>query len=127
MKTTAVILLFLSFAVVSCGKKEEPMTQKDSVMVRPIAPAKDTVLQDGSDPKTGLVIDRARMRTPEHQKLLNRFSPPQVVNIYHDFKPLRKADLKQEQIDAYLKQKKITIEELKAILEEGDLLGWSKQ
>ena len=76
---------------------------------------------------SGLYIDRSRLRTPEHDKLLERFSPSQVVDIYHDFKPLRKPQTTEDEIDAYIKQKKITTEELKAVLEEGDRLGWAKK
>lgn len=123
-----ILFLVLSLAILSsCSKKEEIAKPGDSVIVKPIAPAKDSVLQEGADPKTGLVIDRARLRTPEHEKTLERFHPSEVVNIYHDFRPFRKPTITQEEIDAFLKKKKITIDELKAILSEGDLLGWSKQ
>jgi hypothetical protein len=123
-----ILFLLLSLTVLSsCSKKEEVVKPGDSVITHPIAPAKDTVLQEGIDPTHGLLIDRARLRTPEHEKLLERFQPSEVVNIYHDFRPFRKPALKQEEIDAFLEKKKITLEELKAILSEGDLLGWSKQ
>jgi len=123
-----ILFLLLSLAVLSsCSKKEEVAKPGDSVLVHPIPPAKDSVLQEGVDRESGLLIDRARLRTPEHEKLLERFQPSEVVNIYHDFRPLRKPGLKPEDLDAFLKKKKITMEELKAILSEGDLLGWNKQ
>jgi len=47
--------------------------------------------------------------------------------VYHDFKPLRSADMSSEsdEVVKFLTTKQITLKELKAILEEGDRLGWA--
>jgi hypothetical protein len=99
-------------------------------------PASDTLLtktlvtHDSTPAKVdsghGLVIDKSHMRTPEHDKLLARFEPLDVVHIYHDYRPLRKDGISKTEIAAFLKSHKITQEELLAILDEGDRLGWSR-
>ncbi|HYM21288.1 MAG TPA: hypothetical protein VEW28_09860 [Candidatus Kapabacteria bacterium] len=122
---------FLVFSLVAvlisgCSHKDErPPQASDSLLVKPMAPD-TTIVPMPADDKTGLYIDRSRLRTPEHEKLLARFTPDNVVDIYHNFKPLRKKDITEEQLNAYLKEKKITFDELKAVLEEGDRLGWAK-
>ena len=79
------------------------------------------------DSGNGLIIDAAHMRTPEHEKLLARFDPLDVVHIYHDYRPLRKDGVPNAKLNAFLKDHKITKEELQAILEEGDMLGWKEK
>ncbi len=127
MKTTSIISILAVLLIGCTSKNDAPQpTHNDSIITAPIAPAKDTTVQAPADPATGLLIDHARMRTPQHDKLLERFKPSEVVQIYHDFKPLRKPGITKEQVDTYLKQKNITLDELTAVLEEGDLLGWNK-
>ncbi len=72
-------------------------------------------------------IDYRRIRTPEHLATMKRFTPTQVRDVYHDFKPLRsvKASTESDEVVKFLEAKKITLGELKAILEEGDRLGWA--
>ena len=112
----------------SCSTKNDaPKQASDTLLAKPMLIDSGSVIQEPKDVNTGLIIDRARLRTPEHEKMLSRFTPDDVVIIFHDFRPLRKEGIKQEEIDAFLKKKKITIDELKAILEEGDRLGWSKK
>ena len=125
MKRT-IYILTLAALLIGCGKKsDEPKANtNDSLLTKTMKT--DSVMQPPPDPLTGLYIDRSRLRTPEHEALLARFNPDQIVDIYHYFRPLRKASATKEEVDEYLKKKKITLEELKAVLEEGDRLGWSK-
>jgi hypothetical protein len=121
-------LLFVAFGFIvsSCSHKDDRAAQpNDSLLSKPMTVAPPVAVPP-SPKDSGLYIDRSRLRTPEHDKLLVRFTPSQVVDIYHDFKPLRKEGTPEEQINNYLKVKKITIDELKAVLEEGDALGWAK-
>ena len=119
------LILFAAF-VASCSHRDEhPPQANDSLLTKPMT-VETPVAVPPSRADSGLYIDRSRLRTPEHEKLLERFTPDQVVDIYHGFRPLRKTGTLQDSVDAYLKAKKITIEELKAVLEEGDRLGWAK-
>jgi hypothetical protein len=123
---------FLAFAVVlffiSCSKMDEkPPNSNDSLLVKPLNIQTIPESQPPPDTNTGLVVDQARLRTPEHEALLERFTPYQVVNVYHDFKSIRKAGVAQTQIDSFNRAKKISLDELKAILEEGDSLGWNRK
>lgn len=124
MKNIALLIL-VAITFTACSKKsDDPSHANDSLLTKPMSvPAVVQPPPAASD--SGLVIDRSRLRTPEHQKLLSRFQPMDVVNIYHDFKPLRKESTPQSQIDEFLTKKKITLDELKAVLEEGDRLGWN--
>lgn len=116
----------LSLVFVACSKKsDDPSHANDTLLTKPMTVP--PVVQPPPGPNdSGLYIDRSRLRTPEHEKLMARFEPQDVVDIYHDFKPLRKKETSQDEIDAYIKKKKITLDELKAVLEEGDRLGWNK-
>jgi hypothetical protein len=118
--------ILLSFIVVSCSKQEEKsFPGSDSVFSKPVTENVQES-QPKVDTSTGLLIDQSRYYTPEQQSLLNRFEPGQIVNIYHDFKLIRKPGITQTQIDAFIKGKKISLDELKAILQEGDKRGWNK-
>lgn len=75
---------------------------------------------------TGLLIEKSRMRTPEHQQTIERFTPLEIVGIYGAFRPHRKAGLAQPTVDSFLAAHKITQPELQAILVEGDKLGWAR-
>lgn len=122
-------LLVISFAVLlsSCSKMDKPGAGNDSLLVKPMNVDPIPEAQAPKDSSSGLLIDQARFRTPEHEALLRRFEPADVVRIYHAFKEIRKPGIKEEQIEKFVKEKKITTDELKAILEEGDRLGWSKK
>jgi hypothetical protein len=117
------VYLLLTILFVGCAKHEDPAQLPDSLLKKPMtvqetAPA---VIDSGN----GLIIDAGHMRTEEHQQLLQRFEPLEVVHIYHDYRPLRKAGTKDKEIKAFLKSHKLTHDELIAILDEGDRLGWS--
>lgn len=128
MKKLLLLTIFTAGLLSSCSNKNDaPKQASDTLLAKPMLIDSSSVIQEPKDVNTGLIIDRARLRTPEHEKMLSRFTPDDVVIIFHDFRPLRKEGIKQEEIDAFLKKKNITIDELKAILEEGDRLGWSKK
>jgi hypothetical protein len=111
---------------VSCSKKEEKsLSTSDSILAKPITENVPEA-QPKPDSLTGLLIDQSRFYTPEQQALLNRFSPSAIVSIYHDFKSVRKPGISETQIDSFTKAKKISVNELKAILQEGDRRGWNK-
>ncbi len=128
MKRLLILTVCTAGLLLSCSSKNDtPKQASDTLLAKPLVIDSGSIIQEPKDVNTGLIIDRARLRTPEHEKMLSRFSPDEVVIIFHDFRPLRKEGIMQEEIDAFLKKKKITIDELKAILEEGDRLGWSKK
>ncbi|MDP4219037.1 MAG: hypothetical protein Q8916_01690 [Bacteroidota bacterium] len=121
-------LSILSFVILlsACSKKEDkPANASDSLLSKPMTVDPIPEAQK-KDTASGLLIDQARFRSPEHEALLQRFEVYDVVNIYHDFKSIRKPGITQAQIDSFDKAKKISVDELKAVLEEGDRLGWSK-
>jgi hypothetical protein len=119
------ILAFVIF-LSACSKKEDkPANAGDSLLSKPMTVDPIPEAQK-KDTASGLLIDQARFRSPEHEALLQRFEVYDVVNIYHDFKSIRKPGITQAQIDSFDKAKKISVDELKAVLEEGDRLGWSK-
>jgi hypothetical protein len=117
----------ISMVLFSCSKMDEkPMSQSDSILAKPMTEYVPEA-QANRDTTTGLLIDQSRIYTPEQQALLNRFEPLQVVGIYHDFKSIRKPGIVKAQVDSFTKAKKISEEELKAILQEGDRRGWNKR
>lgn len=124
MKKLIVVLCIL--ALTSCAGKEEAEVAPsvaDSI-VKPQAPiATGEAIE--IDSNSGVLVDRSRMRTPEHLHTLERFDPKEVASIYHEFLPLRHAGLKQGSLDSFLTAHKITLKELHAILSEGDQLGWN--
>lgn len=120
------IVLCLMFTLASCAGKEEVEVTPDVAdsLVKPQTPV---ATGEGIelDSNSGVLIDRSRMRSPEHLKTLERFDPLKVVEVYREFRPLRKKDLKQATLDSFLTAQKITLKELHAILSEGDQLGWN--
>ncbi len=120
------IALCCVLLITSCAGKEEVDVSPEVVdsLVKPQTPVA-TGEGIGIDSNSGVLVDRSRMRSPEHLKTIERFEPLQVVEIYREFKPLRKDKLKQATLDSFLAVKKITLKELHAILSEGDQLGWN--
>jgi hypothetical protein len=115
-------VLFLS----ACAGKEEVEVAPEVVdsLVKPSTPVA-TGEGIAIDSNSGVLVDRSRMRSPEHLKTIERFDPLQVVEVYREFRPMRKDNLKQATLDSFLAAKKITLKELHAILSEGDQLGWT--
>ena len=122
------ILLFcVPLLLCACSKKDDkPSATNDSLLAKPMTVEALPGQQVVRDTASGLLIDQARFRTPEHELILQRFEPPEVARIYHEFRSVRKPGITQMQIDSFTKAKKIVVDELKAILEEGDKLGWGK-
>jgi hypothetical protein len=73
----------------------------------------------------GLIVDSSRIAPATVQNTLARFSPKQVLAIYEGYRPLRRQDVAQSQVDSFLRAQKITLAELHTVLEQGDRLGWS--
>jgi hypothetical protein len=122
-KLLALSLLMLLSACAGKEEAEVPPTIADSI-VRPQTPVATGEAIE-IDSNSGVLIDRSRMRTPEHMQTLERFEPKEVATIYHEFTPLRKENMKQVTLDSFLKANNITLKELHAILSEGDQLGWN--
>jgi hypothetical protein len=124
MKKLIALCCVLFFA--ACAGKEEVEVTPEIVdsLVKPQTPVA-TGEGIAIDSNSGVLIDRSRMRSPEHLQTLERFEPMQVAGIYHEFIPLRKAQLKQVTLDSFLTANKLTLKELHAILSEGDQLGWN--
>lgn len=78
------------------------------------------------DSASGVLVDRSRMRTPEHTQTLSRFEPKEITSIYREFRPLRRSSLHQASLDSFLQYHRITLKELQTILSEGDQLEWNK-
>ena len=129
MKIGLVFATLIAAVLVSCNKKEAPEEKpsNDSLLSRPLDPVKDPVITPQLDSFKSY-IDPRRVRTPEHLAIIKRFTPVQVTAIYRDFRPLRKQGFQpgSPEVEKFLKDRSITLEELKAVLEEGDRLGWSK-
>lgn len=128
MKILAII--FVVAAVIGgCGKSETPSPQgsNDSLLSKPLDAERDPIVMPGQD-SFARYIDPRRVRTPEHLATMKRFAPAEVVRVYHDFRPLRQKGLtpRSPEVAKFLTDHAITLAELKAILEEGDRLGWSK-
>ena len=112
----------------ACAGKEEVEVAPEVAdsLVKPSTPVA-TGEGIALDSNSGVLIDRSRMRTEEHNKTMERFHDPrEVAIIYHEFRPHRKENLKQATLDSFLTSNKITLKELHAILSEGDQLGWNK-
>jgi hypothetical protein len=127
-KELAIFALYTAFFI-GCSKQDAPppQTTSDSLLSRPLDPAANPITLPGQD-SFKQYIDPNRVRTPEHLATMKRFTPNEVVIVYHDFKPLRKKGLTAQspEVTKFLTDHSITLVELKAILEEGDRLGWSK-
>lgn len=123
MKHVLILLAIVFFA--GCQSKEETEVQQtiDSLVVpqTPVSTGSPVIV----DTSSGLLVDRSRMRTAEHMQTLARFKPKEISQIYRNFRPLRKEGLEQQRVDSFLKINKITLNELKTILSEGDQLNWN--
>lgn len=112
-----------------CGKQDapQPYTTNDSLLSTPLDPVADPIVMPGQD-SFKQYIDPRRVRTPEHLAIMKRFPATEVAKIYRNFRPLRKQKVapESEEVKKFLADHAITLVELKAILEEGDRLGWSK-
>ncbi|MEP7234146.1 MAG: hypothetical protein ABI778_02510 [Ignavibacteriota bacterium] len=121
------LLLLVTLGFISCSRTDEKVGQpNDSLLTKPmvVEQVPEIIVHDSS---SGLVVDQSSFRTPQHEALLQRFEPVDVAKIYQAFKVIRKPGITEEQTAKFLKEKKITLDELKAILEEGDMLGWGKK
>lgn len=129
MKTVSILLLLLGIAAIGCSKHEAAPQQgsNDSLLSKPLDPVQNPVAVHVPD-SFKQYVDLKRVRTPEHLATMKRFTPSEVVIVYRDFRPLRKKGVTPEsaEVTTFLTEHKITLVELKAILEEGDRLGWSK-
>src|SRR3954462_4768957 len=123
MRTLCVCALLV--LVVGC-RKESAENTSDSLLTQPGANMQPSSKGVYVDSEKNLIIDSSRMRPPEHQQALERFSAMQVRDTYHDYQPIRKPTITEAQRTEFLTKHKITLVELKAILEEGDRLGWSQ-
>ena len=118
----------LAIFLTACSKKDDkPANANDSLLSKPMIVEFVPEAMVVKDTASGLLIDQSSFRTPEHVAMLQRFMPLDVMRIYHAFKEIRKPGITEEQINTFTKDKKITVDELKAILEEGDRLGWGKR
>ena len=131
MKKGIAFFALICALFIGCGKQESPSpyTTNDSLLSRPLDPVADPIVVPGQD-SFKQYVDARRVRTPEHLAIMKRFdaNPSLVAFVYRDFRSLRKKNVApdSEEVKKFLAHHKITLEELKAILEEGDRLGWSK-
>ena len=129
MKKGLRVFALYSALFLGCNKKDVQPEQvtNDSLLSKPLDPVATPVTLPGQD-SFKQYIDPNRVRTPEHLATMKRFTPNEVVIVYHDFRPLRKKGVTPDspEVKKFLTDHKITLVELKAILEEGDRLGWSK-
>ena len=121
------LLVFCLALLASCGSGDEEIVEDAAIdsLVKPNTPVAtgDAIELDSS---TGFMLDKSRVRTPDHLKTMERFEPTEVVSIYSEFRPIRKESLSKSSLDSFLKFHKINEKELRAILYEGDQLGWEK-
>jgi hypothetical protein len=119
-----IVLAVSLLPILSCARQESAeLAQHDSVLTKPQVTKVDTVRPTYN--ATGLVIDSLHATPKDREALLARFQPKEILRIYHDYRPLRNASVTPAQIEHFLTQNRITEAELKAILSEGDRLGWS--
>ena len=119
------LIISLSLFFGSCSKTDEKPAQSDTLLAKPMA-VENLPGQVTHDTASGLIVDQSRFRTPQHEAILQRFEPLEVARIYHAFREIRKPGITKVQLDSFTTNKKISLDELKAILEEGDRLGWGK-
>lgn len=117
-------LFVLCILVVSCARKDETsdIAHSDTLLQTPATP--DTHSHSTSL-ENGLLIDSSRLMPAEREKALARFTPKQILAVYRAYRPLRRTDISQSSVDSFLRVQRINMNELHAILEEGDRLGWS--
>lgn len=123
MKKLVLLLLLIGFA--SCAGSDEEVVQDptvDSLVQRNTPVATGDAIE--MDTTTGFMVDKSRMRSPDHIATMERFEPTEVVNVYSEFRPIRKPNLSRTSLDSFLTFHKINEKELRAILYEGDQLGW---
>jgi hypothetical protein len=116
-----VLTSLLAFA--ACSKTEE-VGNPDTVLVTKYNEPFDTVRHPAVTDT--LAVDSAAIHRHQDEMKLARFTPKEVVVIYDGYRPLRKRGTSEAQIEAFLRERKITREELRVILAEGDRLGWAK-
>lgn len=119
------MLSLLALALVSCAGSDEEVVHDPAVdsLIKPQAPVAtgDAIELDTT---TGFMVDKSRIRSPDHISTMERFEPTQVVSIYTEFRPIRKPSLSKSSLDSFLKHHDVNEKELRAILYEGDQLGW---
>lgn len=115
---------FVAFVLIltACSKRE-PASSQDTLLTKPLTLAPAGVYKEDN---TGLWIDSSMIRQQPDMKVLKGFDPKRVVEIYLDYRPLRKPSTTPHQIDSFEKAQKISARELHSILAEGDRLGWSR-
>lgn len=122
---TSKLLLLLSFVIMAgCATRDEParILPQDSVL---LTPATLDTHSHVMALKNGLVIDSSRLLPADREKALARFTPRQMLAIYQAYQPLRRTAITQAQLDSFLQEQHITTTELRAVLEQGDRLGWN--
>lgn len=119
----AIALLSL-ILVAGCAPKDVAPARNDSLLATPSAV--DTHTHPTILPN-GLVLDSSRMLDTTRARTLARFTPKQILSVYQAYRPLRRADVSQSQLDSFLSQQKLSLTELHAILEQGDRLGWNNR
>jgi hypothetical protein len=111
------------FALSACSRNEEAGNADTVLMTKynePFATVPHQAVMDT------VAVDSAAIHRHQDEMKLARFTPKEVVVIYDGYRPLRKRGTSEAQIEAFLRQRKITREELRVILAEGDRLGWAK-
>ena len=120
-----ILLSLLALGIVSCAGSDEEVVHDPAVdsLVKPQSPVAtgDAIELDTT---TGFMVDKSRMRSPDHISTMERFEPTQVVSIYTSFRPIRSSSLSKSSLDSFLKHHGVNEKELRAILYEGDQLGW---
>ncbi len=120
MKYLLSILLVIS--ALGCSKHEEAASN-DSLLTTPMNPQ---LVQTSHPDSTGLVVDTFMAQQQPDIERLKGIDPVRVVRIYDAYQPLRSHSTSPAQRDAFVKKQKITTEQLKSVLAEGDRLGWGK-
>jgi hypothetical protein len=118
------LAILVAFCVIAGCDKKEQTPDPDSVLVKKYNEPYDTVHHP--EVADTLVVDSLAMHRQQDERKLQRFAPTEVVAIYEAYRPLRNPKTKEEQIEAFLRQHKIRRDELRAVLAEGDRLGWAK-
>jgi hypothetical protein len=117
-------IALLILVSIGCTGKREPAEAVRNDTTLAIPSVADTHSHLTKLPN-GAVIDSTRIMSKDNEKQLSRFNAKQVLAVYEAYRPLRRRDVSSEQLDSFLMSEKITLNELHAILETGDKLGWS--
>ena len=118
------LIALVAFCVLMSCSKKEPASNPDTVLTTKYNEPFDTMHH--AEVSDTLVLDSLAIHREQDEKKLHRFQPKEVVAIYDAYRPLRKPHTSEEQIEAFLREHKITRDELRAVLAEGDRLGWAK-